>query len=73
MFDNNITREVGVEEASMWGAYLTDYEYIEVDDEPLNPIVRYYAVEHDEAFYFDMRFSEVYQKAIEYRKYRESH
>jgi hypothetical protein len=56
MFDE-IFKKVGRYEASMWGAYLIDYEVL--DDSNTNPTVRFYAVEDTEKFYFDLKFLEV--------------
>lgn len=56
MFDE-IFKKVGRYEASMWGAYLIDFEML--DDSPTNPTIRFYAVEHDEKFYFDLKFLEI--------------
>lgn len=58
--------EVGRYEASMWGAYLTEYKML--DDSPTNPTIRYYAVEHGEKFYFDLKFLEVGEIWSELRK-----
>ena len=64
---------VGYWEASEWGASVTDYDIVEMTKEhtPLydmtNKVVRYFAIEHGEEFYFDIPLSEVYQKYLQYK------
>lgn len=53
-----IINVVGYEEASMWGASMLTYEFVGTDN-PVNPIVRFYAIEHGERFYFDLTLTEV--------------
>ena len=61
---------VGYWEASEWGASVTSYEIIQRDDESYwNPIVRYYAIEHGEEFYFDMPYLEVIDRYEDLQKY----
>jgi len=54
----SIIDEVGYWEASEWGASVISYELIETEN-VYNPIVRYYAIEHGEKFYFDLTYFEV--------------
>ena len=59
---------VGYWEASEWGASITSYELIEQEN-VFNPIVRYYAIEHGERFYFDIEFHEVFKKFKDLQKH----
>ena len=63
LFEKEINK-IGEIEASGWGAYITDYEML--DDHPTNPTIRYFAIEHKESFYFDMKLWDVIK---EYKKY----
>lgn len=56
MFDEML-REVGEYEASMWGAYLISFEVL--DDDLYNPTVRFDAIEHGERFYFNLKMKDV--------------
>jgi len=65
---------VGYWEASDWGASVMSYEIVDivksreelfngtVVKEVMSKIVRYYAIEHGEEFYFDITLPELYQK-----------
>ena len=63
---NEIISEVGYWEASEWGASVMSHETIDTD-EPMNPIVRYYAIEHGEKFYFDLTLFDVVNRFKEYK------
>lgn len=55
--------EVGYWEASEWGASVMSYDIVsEIKDFVSRKVVRYYAIEHGEEFYFDLTFPELYQK-----------
>jgi len=59
--------EVGYWEASEWGASVMSYELIEQEC-CWNPIVRYYAIEHGEKFYFDLELYDVYNRYTELKR-----
>ena len=63
MFDKAIN-EIGYYEASGWGANVISWEFI--DDNPSNPTVRYYAIEHNEQFYFDLDLATILRKYNSY-------
>lgn len=62
--------KVGYWEASEWGASVTSHELVrEARNEVICTIVRYYAIEHGEEFYFDIPLNEVYKKYQDLKKH----